>query len=152
MDPVFTLKPWHRMSPLHWDPFVFLREDTPQLMTQLLEDEAAHEWAEANGALRVELGAAVSRFRAECAPLVGPEVTVRGRVVASPRSVPVDPRARRFRRRAEAMAALRSWTAHEYATPRAAAQSLTTIADAVAEAQAVLEQVAHIGEEEEDHA
>ena len=69
MEPVFPLKPWHRPSAAHWDPLVFLRGDAPQLVTQLLEDEADHEWDEAHEALRSELGAALATF---CAPMVPP--------------------------------------------------------------------------------
>lgn len=43
--------------------------------------------------LRAELRNGLDRFRAECAPRVGPEVTCRGEVVAEPVIVPVDPTA-----------------------------------------------------------
>lgn len=43
--------------------------------------------------LRAELRNGLDRFRAECAPKVGPEVTRRGAVVSEPTRVPVDPTA-----------------------------------------------------------
>lgn len=56
-----------------------------------LENEASREWAVAHEILRAELAAALTRFREECAPLVGPEVTARGVTVVPARRVPVDP-------------------------------------------------------------
>lgn len=51
-------------------------------------------WDDALLVLRADLAGALAVFREQCAPVVGPEVTCRGVVVCSPRSVPVDPRAR----------------------------------------------------------
>ena len=55
--------------------------------------------------LRAELRSGLDRFRTECAPKVGPEVTCRGEVVSKPVVVPVDPYAQlrhRFNLAAEA--------------------------------------------------
>lgn len=60
----------------------WLRPETPEdLFSEPLEE------------LRAELRNGLDRFRAECAPRVGPEVTCRGEVVSEPRRVPVDPTA-----------------------------------------------------------
>lgn len=50
-------------------------------------------FSEPLGELRAELRGGLDRFRAECAPRVGLEVTCRGRVISSPVMVPVDERA-----------------------------------------------------------
>lgn len=149
------LEPWHRPSPLHWDTWGLIREDTPQLVTQLLEDEAAHEWAEAHEALRSELSAAVARFRAECAPLVGPEVTVHGLTLVPARRVPVDPAAYQARIMRGGFDQVRSQVANVWGTPTATmSQAMDQIRQAWGPTQAAFALVdgEPFGEEEEDNA
>lgn len=60
---------------------------------ELRPDPTADFFSESLEELRAELRNGLDRFRAECAPRVGPEVTCRGEVVAEPVIVPVDPTA-----------------------------------------------------------
>lgn len=60
---------------------------------ELHPDPTVDLFTEPLGELRSELRKGLDRFRAECAPRVGPEVTCRGVVVSNPVMVPVDPTA-----------------------------------------------------------
>lgn len=71
-SPVAGLKVSGIDGDLHPDP-------TVDLFTESLDE------------LRSELRKGLDRFRAECAPRVGPQVTCRGEVVSEPVAVPVDP-------------------------------------------------------------
>ena len=81
-----------------------------------LRADADHEWSVAHEALRAELAAAVASFREECAPLVGPEVTVRGVTVVPARRVPVDPWAYQLRIMREGFDHVKSQVAGAWAT------------------------------------
>lgn len=54
-------------------------------------DPTVYLFSEPLEELRAELRGGLDRFRAECAPRVGPQVTCRGEVVSEPVIVPVDP-------------------------------------------------------------
>lgn len=113
------------------------------------------EWAEAHEALRAELAAALTRFRKECAPLVGPEVTVRGVTVVPARRVPVDPWAYQLRIMREGFDQVKSQVAGAWATVAATmSQALDQVRQAWGPTQAAFALVdgEPIGEEEEDHA
>lgn len=128
----------------------------PVTASASLRDEAAHEWDEAHEALRSELAAAVARFRAECAPLVGPEVTTHGVTVAPARRVPVDPAAYQARIMREAFDQVRSQVADVWGTLTATmSQAMGQVRQAVAgstQAAFALVDGEPFGEEEEDHA
>ena len=74
------------------------------------------EWAEAHDTLRAELAAALTRFREECAPLVGPEVTARGATVVPARRVPVAPWAYQLRIMREGFDQVKSQVAGAWGT------------------------------------
>lgn len=61
--------------------------------SELRPDPTVDFFSEPLEELRAELRGGLDRFRAECAPRVGPEVTRRGLVVSGPVRVPVDPHA-----------------------------------------------------------
>ncbi len=58
---------------------------------ELHPDPTLDLFTESLDELRSELRKGLDRFRAECAPRVGPQVTCRGEVVSEPVAVPVDP-------------------------------------------------------------
>lgn len=57
---------------------------------ELRPDPTVDFFSEPLEELRAELRGGLDRFRAECAPRVGPQVTCRGKVVSKPVAVPVD--------------------------------------------------------------
>lgn len=113
------------------------------------------EWAEAHDTLRAELTAALTRFREECAPLVGPEVTVRGVTVVPARRVPVAPWAYQLRIMREGFNLVRSQVAGAWATVAATmSQAVDQVRQAWGPTQAAFALVdgEPFEQEEEDHA
>ena len=120
-----------------------------------LRADADLEWAEAHDTLRAELAAALTRFREECAPLVGPEVTARGVTVVPARRVPVAPWAYQLRIMREGFNQVRSQVTGAWATVAATmSQALDQVRQAWGPTQAAFALVdgEPFEQEEEDHA